>query len=59
MATSTSGMIALAAYLAFRVWVLAVLAIIITFPITRLVATVTHDRRTRHAGKAAMVADAT
>lgn len=49
VATSAAGMIALAAYLALRDWVIAALAIFITFPITRLVATTLHDRRTRHA----------
>ena len=49
VATSAAGVIALVAYLVFRDWVIAALAIVITFPITRLVATELHDRRTRHA----------
>ena len=49
VATSAAGVIALATYLAFRDWVIAALAIVITFPIARLAATELHDRRTRHA----------
>ena len=49
VATSAAGIIALATYLAFRDWVIAALAIVITFPIARLAATALHDRRTRNA----------
>ena len=49
VATSAAGMVALVAYLIFSDWVIAALAILVTFPIARLVATELHDRRTRHA----------
>ena len=49
VATSAAGIFALGAYLAFRDWVIAALAIVIAFPIARLVASELHDRRTRHA----------
>lgn len=49
VATSVAGAFALASYLAFRDWVIAALAIVITFPIVRLVATESHNRRTQHA----------
>ena len=47
VATSAAGAIALIAYLAFRDWVMAALAMVIAFPIARLIATELHDRRTR------------
>ena len=49
VATSLSGVVALAAYLGLRDWVVAALAMVITFPIARLIATGLHDRRIRHA----------
>lgn len=58
VATAAAGAIALATYLALRDWVIAALAIVITFPIARLVASELYDRRTRRSQVRLAKADA-